>query len=153
MSLTGIIAIAGKPGLYKVIARSKTGLVVESLVDGKKMPALATHKISALEDISMYTTEDDVKLSVVFNTIYELTEGKETLDPKSSGADLFEFFGKVLPNFDQERVYASDLKKLFTWFNILLKAGVVDGKLEDATPAAEATEEAAEEVVEEVKEK
>ncbi len=147
MSLTGIIAISGKPGLYKVIARSKTGLVVESLEDKKKMPALATHKISALEDISMYTNEEDVKLSIVFDSIYKLTGGKETLDPKSSGDDLFDFFGEVLPDYDRERVYASDLKKLYTWFNMLLKAGVADGNLSAETE--EAVEEGQEEEVKE----
>jgi len=128
MNLTGIIAIAGKPGLYKVISRSKSGLVVESLADKKKMPALATHKISALEDISIYTYGDDVRLSEVMDKIYAYTKGGETIDPKSEGAELFAYFEKILTDFDKDRVYPSDLKKLFTWYHLLLNAGIFELK-------------------------
>lgn len=126
MNLTGIIAIAGKPGLYKVVSRSKNGLVVESLSDGKKMPALASHKISALEDISMYTFEEDIKLSIVMDKIYTHSNKMEAIDPKSDGAALYSYFEKILPDFDKDRVYPSDLKKLFTWYNLLLNAGVFE---------------------------
>ncbi|HEX4887646.1 MAG TPA: DUF5606 domain-containing protein [Luteibaculaceae bacterium] len=137
MNLTGIIAIAGKPGLYKVISRNKSGLLVESLADGKKMPALATHKISALEDISMYTYDEDIKLSVVFDKIYAHTQGGEAIDPKSDGAALFSYFEQILPDFDKERVYPSDLKKLFTWYSLLLHAGIFAVAEQVDEPAAE----------------
>jgi hypothetical protein len=147
MNLTGIIAIAGKPGLYRVVSRTKSGLLVESLLDGKKMTALATHKISSLEDISMYTYDEDVKLSEVMQKIYDHTKGGETIDPKVEGGKLFEYFGAVMPDFDQERVYPSDVKKLFTWYNLLLNAGVL--KPEEAEKGASAIEDA--EIIEETR--
>ncbi|TXC81732.1 DUF5606 family protein [Luteibaculum oceani] len=119
MNLEGIIAIAGKPGLYKIVSRSMKGLLVESLIDGKRIPALATHKISALEDISMYTYEEDVPLKEIFPKIYEVQGGKKVENPKASNEELEGLFEKVLPDFDRERVYASDLKKLFAWYNLL----------------------------------
>lgn len=145
MNLTGIIAIAGKPGLYKVISRSKSGLVVESLADKKKMPALSTHKISALEDISIYTYAEDVRLSEVMDKIYAFTKAGETIDPKSEGAELFKYFEQILPDFDKDRVYPSDLKKLFTWYSLLLNAGIFDIKEEKSGDIQDA------EIVEETK--
>ncbi len=130
MNLTGIIAIAGKPGLYKVISRSKSGLVVESLADKKKMPALATHKISALEDISIYTYTEDVRLNEVMDKIYAFTKGGACIDPKSDGSALFSYFEQILPDFDKDRVYPSDLKKLFSWYTLVLNAGIFDIKEE-----------------------
>lgn len=144
MNLTGIIAIAGKPGLYKVVSRAKNGLVVESLADGKKMPALATHKISALEDISMYTYEEDIKLSVVMDKIYAYANKGEAIDSKSDGAALFAYFENILPDFDRERVYPSDLKKLFSWYSLMLNAGIfnlAEEKTEGAVQDAEIVEE------------
>lgn len=132
MNLTGIIAIAGKPGLYKVISRSKSGLVVENLADKKKMPALATHKISALEDISIYTEGEDMPLSEVFDKVYAFTKGGATIDSKADGAELFSYFAKIIPEFDKGRVYPSDLKKLFSWYAILLAAGIFEVKAEEA---------------------
>ncbi len=144
MNLTGIIAIAGKPGLYKVVSRAKNGLVVESLADGKKMPALASHKISALEDISMYTIEEDIKLSIVMDKIYAYSNKAEAIDPKSEGGELYAYFEKILPDFDRERVYPSDLKKLFSWYNLMLNAGIfelAEEKAEDPVQDAEIIEE------------
>ena len=130
MNLTGVIAIAGKPGLYKVVSRSKSGLVVESLADKKKMPALATHKISALEDISIYTYGEDMRLSEVMDKIYAFTKGGATIDPKKDGAELFAYFEQIVAEFDKDRVYPSDLKKLFTWYTLLLNAGMFEQKEE-----------------------
>ncbi len=137
MNLTGIIAIAGKPGLYKVLSRAKNGLVVENLIDGKKMPALATHKISALEDISMYTYGEDIRLGDVVKKMYDYTKGEEVIDPKSDGAVLFDYFGKVVPEFDKDRVYVSDVKKLFVWYNLLVQSGLLN-ELNSALIASEA---------------
>jgi len=126
MELTGIISMAGKPGLYKVVARSKGGLIVESLLDGKKVSAHATSRISALEDISMYTYGEEVPLKDVFTNLFKLTEGKEAINPKQSSDDeLKAFFEQVLPEYDRDRVYPSDVKKLFTWFNLLLSKGLL----------------------------
>lgn len=131
--------MAGKPGLYKVIARSKGGLVVESLLDGKKASAHATSRISALEDISMYTYGEEVPLKDVFTNIFKLEDGKEAINPKSSDDELRAYFEKVLPEFDRDRVYPSDLKKLFTWYNLLLSKDML--KLEEEKLEEEVTEE------------
>tara|TARA_R110001592_G_scaffold307299_2_gene580517 strand:- start:11259 stop:11702 length:444 start_codon:yes stop_codon:yes gene_type:complete len=133
MDLQGIISVSGKPGLYKIVSRSRGGIIVESLIDGKKMPVHSANKVSALEDISMYTYEEDVPLKVILQKIFAHTDGKEALDPKSDNAELFDFFRAVEPEFDEERVYASDLKKLFAWYNLLLSKGLVDGATEEAS--------------------
>ena len=146
MDLEGIIAIAGKPGLYKILSRSLKGLVVESIVDGKKMPALATHKISALDDISMYTYEEDVPLKEILPKVKEVFDGKAAEPNKLSKEELLGYFEKVLPDFDRERVYPSDIKKLLSWYNILLENGYMETTETEA--AAEETIEDAE-IVEE----
>lgn len=123
MNLSGIIAIAGKPGLYKVLAQSKNGLIVESLIDGKRIPAYATHKVSALEDISIYTYSEDIPLSVVFKALFDKEDGGAAIAHNSKPDELRDYLMTILPDYDQERVYASDLKKLFSWYNLLHKSG------------------------------
>lgn len=126
MNLSGILSISGYPGLFKLISQMKSGLVVESLLDGKRMPAYATHKILALEDISIYTDEDDVPLAEVFGLMFDKTGGKAALDPKKASInELSDYLASVLPNYDRERVYNSDLKKLFQWFNLLADKGLL----------------------------
>lgn len=133
MNLAGIIAISGKPGLFKVIAQGKNNLIVESLEDKKRVPAYATDRISALEDISIYTYDEDKPLKEIYVTIFEKEKGGATISHKEDQAKLQKYLLEVLPNFDQERVYGSDIKKLFQWYNILQKAGEL--KLEE--PVAE----------------
>jgi len=113
--------VAGKPGLFKLIAQNKGGVVVESLLDGKRTSIPATANVSSLGDIAIYTYEEEVPLREVFKAMAAVTEGKEALSHKSSKNELEDFFGEVLPKFDQERVYASDIKKVVQWFNILVK--------------------------------
>ncbi len=137
-----------------MVSSMKSGLVVESVVDGKRMPAYATQKILALEDISIYTDEDDVPLGEVFSLLYKKTGGKPAIDPKKASAkELSDYLGSVLPNFDRERVYQSDMKKLFAWFNLLAEKGLLkeDEKKEEAEPkkAAKAKKAAKEDVAEE----
>ncbi|MFM1874349.1 MAG: hypothetical protein RL266_86 [Bacteroidota bacterium] len=104
----------------------KGGVVVESLLDGKRMPAYTTHKILALEDISIYTDENDVPLSEVFALMFDKSNGKSALDPKNASiSELSDHLASVLPNYDRERVYNSDLKKLFQWFNLLVESGLL----------------------------
>ena len=137
MDLSGILAIAGHPGLFKMVGQMKSGLLVESLVDGKRMPAYATHKILALEDISIYTDEDDVPLADVFALLSEKNGGKASLDPKKSKVEeLQNALAAALPNYDRERVYTSDLKKLFQWYNLLAEKGLLkeEKKEEDEKP-------------------
>ena len=139
MDLSGIISISGRPGLYKVIAQGKNSIIVESLVDNKRFPAYSSDRISALEDISIYTIDDDKPLKDIFADIYEKQEGKEGPSHKSDIGELTEFFAEILPDYDDERVYASDIKKLFQWYNLLLKAGALE-----ASPEEEKAEDQAE---------
>ena len=146
MSLKGILSIATYPGLYKHVAQAKNGLIVESIVDGKRTMAYATSRISALEDISIYTTDGDTKLSDVYRNIYNVLEGKPTpfAPKKAKDAELIELFAKALPNWDTDRVYVSDIKRAFAWYNILVEKGYVDGKAdEEEQKEGEAAEEEA----------
>jgi hypothetical protein len=130
MNLSGIISIAGMSGLYKVIAQSKNGLIVESLVDKKRIPAHSTNKVSSLEDVSIYSTGDDVPLKEVFQKIYDMEKGGVAIDHKSADADLRSYFKKAFAEYDEERVYTSDIKKVLMWYNILQKEGMLDKKEE-----------------------
>lgn len=125
MSLRGIISISGKGGLYKVVAQGKNNVIVESLEDGKKFPAFASNRISALEDISIYTIDDDVMLSEVYQKMFDKLNGDKALDHKGDVAEMRAFLGEVLPNYDEEKVNNSDVKKLFQWYNILHAAGLL----------------------------
>lgn len=136
MNLTGIIAISGKPGLFKVIAQGKNNIIVESLEDNKRVPAYASDRISALDDISIYTYDDDKPLKEIFIDIFEKENGKETLSHKEDQSKLKKYLLEILPNFDQERVYSSDIKKIFQWYNLLLKVGVLVVEVEEKKTAA-----------------
>jgi len=143
MNLKGFISITGKPGLYKVVGQGKEKLIVESLADGKRMPAFASQKISALDDITMYTTDDDVPLHEVVKKIFEKENGGPCINPNEEASKLHGYFAEILPNYDKERVYNSDLKKLFSWYNILQGNGTL-AKIaaeKDAPAEAEVTEE------------
>ena len=126
MDLTGILAIAVRPGLYKLITPGQNATLVESLSDGKRVPAFAHERISALKDISIFAELEDIPLQDVFQNIYRLEEGKQCINPKSSNKDLIEYMEKVLPNYDRDRVHVSDMKKLFAWYNILLEKNLID---------------------------
>ena len=123
MNLTGIIAISGKPGLFKVVAQGKSNLIVESLEDGKKIPAHSKDRISGLEDISVYTYDEDAVLSNVLEAIYKKENGGLAPSHKEDKNTLLAYFLEILPNYDQERVYFSDVKKIFHWYNLLHKSG------------------------------
>ena len=139
--LKGILSIAGQSGLFKLVSQGNNSIIVESLTDGKRMPAHGTSRVSALEDISMYTEDGDVKLSYVFACIYDFTKGEKCIDvKKASAAEIKEYMGNVLPNWDKEHIYMSDLKRLFTWYNLLLEKGVIT-----AENAQKAKEESTEE--------
>lgn len=126
MNLEGIISVSGKPGLYKVISKKKTGLLVESIPDGKKLSIFALDKVSALEDISIYTYDDDIPLKEVYTKLFALEEGKQSVDHKDSPAVLKNKMIEILEDYDQDRVYNSDLKKLFQWYNLLVSAGLLE---------------------------
>ena len=131
--LREILAITGKPGLYKLISRGNNMLIVESLVDGKRMPTYARDKIVALSDVSMFTDADDIALSEVLTSAGK-KEGLKPVafDPKKvDNKELQKWFDEVLPNWDRDRVYPSDIRKLIQWYNILINAGITDFSVKD----------------------
>ncbi len=130
MNLSGIISISGMSGLYKVIAQSKNGLIVESLSDKKRLPVHSTNRVSALEDVSIFSTGDDVPLKEVFQKIYDKEKGGACIDHKLADAELKSYFKGVFAEYDEERVYTSDIKKVFNWYNTLQKDGLLDKKEE-----------------------
>ena len=129
--LEGILSIAGKSGLFKLVSQGRNAIIVESLADGKRMPVSGSARVSALQEISMYTVDGDVKLSHVMANIYKLTDGKECIPATSSNAELKEFMAKALPEWDADRIYVSDIKKLVAWYNILLAHNLVSDKEEE----------------------
>ena len=127
--LETILAISGKPGLYKLVSRGNHNLIVETLdTQKKRFPAFAADKIISLADIAMYTDEKEVPLREVLNNIKAKENGKTTsIDyRKASKDELYAFLGEVLPNFDHDRIYPSDIKKLIQWYNILIENGLTD---------------------------
>lgn len=128
MDLTGVISISGRPGLYKVIAQGKNSIIVESLTDKKRFPAYATDRISAVDDISIYTHDGDKPLKEILADIYKKEDGKEAPSHKEDISVLIAYILEVLPDYDDERVYPSDIKKLIQWYNMLLKAGYLEPK-------------------------
>jgi len=126
MDLSKILSIAGKPGLFKMVSQSKSGLIVESLVDGRRIPAFSHERISSLEEISIFTEVDDIPLKDVFQKLFEKENGKKTISHKSSAKDLKALMESVLPDYDKERVYVSDIKKLVNWYNLLVDKNLID---------------------------
>lgn len=136
--LKNILAITGKPGLFKLLSHGNNMLIVESLIDGKRMPTYARDKIVSLGDISMFTEGEDVSLNEVLTKLGKKENLKPaSIDPKKADNDqLRDFFAQVLPDFDRERVYPSDIRKLIVWYNILIGAGITDfSKVEDESDA------------------
>lgn len=128
-----ILAIAGKPGLYKLISRGKNNLIVEALdATHHRQPAFGTDRITSLADIAMFTETEDVPLMDVLESLKNLEEGKKSsIDyKKATGDELRDYFAKILPTFDRERVHNSDIKKLIQWYNILIENGITDFKEE-----------------------
>lgn len=139
MDLSKILSISGKSGLYKVVSKTKNGLIVESLSDGKKIPVFLGDRSSTLEDISMFTYTEDVPLKKVILSIFEKENGGPCIDPKESPEKLKAYFETILPDYDKERVFISDIKKLFSWYNTLLSKDLItkEEPEPDATPKQE----------------
>ena len=135
MELKDIIAISGQPGLYKYVARSARGVIVESLADGKRSNAAnASRMMSALTDISIFTEAEDRPLAEIFTAAYRLEGGKAAISHKESPEVLKAWFAKVVPDYDRERVHVSDIKKVVMWYNILVGAGMTEFRLPDEEP-------------------
>jgi hypothetical protein len=136
--LEEILAISGKPGLYKMIAQSRNGLIAESLLDGKRTPVSASQQVSSLNDIAIYTYTEELPLAEVFEKIHNRDQGLSVPTKKSTGEELKAFFLEILPDYDQERVYTSDIKKVASWYTLLLEAGILsfeEDKTETDEPA------------------
>ncbi len=133
-----ILSISGRPGLFKLVSQGKNMLIVESLSTGKRTPAYAHDKIISLGDISIYTIDEDIALAKVFEAVKEKNEGKE-VDIKSLGDDnaIRAYFETILPDYDQERVYTNDIKKLLSWYNQLISAGFDKFVAEESEDTAE----------------
>lgn len=139
MKLKDILAIGGKPGLFKFIAQAKNGIIVESLTDKRRIPAYASDKVSALEDIAIFTETDEVSLSQVFNEIHKKENGGKAIDPKSSGQELKAYFEGILPEYDRDRVYTSDMKKVISWYNQLHELDMLIMEEEEENETEETT--------------
>lgn len=140
--LKTILSISGRPGLFRLVNRGKNMLIVESLLNGKRNPAYAHDKVISLGDISIYTVEDDVPLSDVLESVKEKNDGNP-VDIKAIGneAAIRAYFKEILPTFDEDRVYTADIKKLLTWYNQLLAAGITDFTTKEETEEGEGNNE------------
>ena len=146
--LRTILSISGKPGLYKLESHAKNMLIVESLIDKKKIPAHAKDKVISLGDIAIYTEDGETPLHKVLTSVKEKENGEvASINPtKASTDELRAYFAEVLPNFDRDRDYPSDIRKLLNWYNILIKAGINEfTPAEEQAAEAEGTEPEAEE--------
>lgn len=119
MVLKDLLAISGYSGVFRFISQGRNGIIVESVETKKRMNAPATAKISSLEDIAIYTDDEEVPLAEVFDKIYEKENGGKTINHKSSPDELKEYMSQILPDYDKERVYVSDIKKMVNWYNQL----------------------------------
>lgn len=127
MSLDKVLAIAGKPGLYKLIAQTRGGFVAESLTDAKRIPVSVQNNVSVLSEIAIYTLTEEIPLKQVLETIKKKENGKlASVKPKDSKDKLEEYFFEVLPDYDEDRVYASDIKKVIQWYNLLQQNSMLD---------------------------
>lgn len=141
--LKTILSISGKPGLFKLISQGRNMLIVETIDAAKKrLPTRGNDKVTSLGDISMYTTEDDVPLSKVLTAVKEKENGAPvSLDiKKATPQELQNYFAEVLPNFDRDRVYNNDIKKLLSWYNILITNGITSFEEEAETPESKSEE-------------
>ncbi|MEI7676308.1 MAG: DUF5606 domain-containing protein [Bacteroidales bacterium] len=131
--LKTILSISGKPGLYKLLSQGKSALIVESLIDGKKIPAHSRDKVISLNDIAIYTEEEEKPLREVLQLIFDKQAGaKVAIDLKKDVNGIKTFFAEVLPTYDRERVYPTDIKKLLSWYNLLVEKGLTDFSVKEA---------------------
>jgi len=133
IDLTGIISISGQPGLFKIVAQSKNGIIVEGLSDKKRINVYASTKVSTLSDISMFTTGEDKPLEAIMSSIFDKEKGGAAIDNKVDDKEMATYFETVLPEYDKERVYVSNMRKLITWYNTLQLTGSLKEKEENKT--------------------
>lgn len=137
MKIKDILAVSGQPGLYKFIAQSSNGVIVEALSDNRRSNVTGHTKLSSLAEIAIYTEGEDIPLWQVFSKMYEKTNGKAAISHKSDTRELAAFFEEVLNDYDRDRVHVSDIKKAIQWFNLLVEAGMSDFTVEEAKEESE----------------
>ncbi len=126
MSLDKILAISGKPGLYELKTQTRSGFLAESLLDGKRLSVSIRHNVSVLSEIAIYTFTEEVPLREIFKKIQEKENGEQAISHKESKNKLEAYFSEILPDYDEDRVYVSDMKKVIQWYNILQSKGITD---------------------------
>lgn len=126
MTLDKILSISGKPGLYELKAQTRSGFIAESLLDGKRISVSIRHNVSLLSEIAIYTFTKEVPLREIFDKIYQKEEGKQAISHKEPKDKLEHYFSEIIPDYDADRVYASDMKKVIQWYNILQSKGMTD---------------------------
>ena len=141
--LKDILAISGQSGLFKMVSKGNNSVIVESLINGKRFPAHSSNKIISLEDIAIFTVSEEIPLKEVLKKIADKESSKKSIDPKSSANDLKKYFKEVLPEYDEDRVYVSDIKKVFLWYSILQENEMLNFEeetVEETTEESEAKE-------------
>lgn len=131
MDLSLIFTVPGKPGLYKLISQGKTSSVMESLVDHKRTPIFTLDRVSSLAEIAIYTYDGEISLADVFRNIYKKEDGGKCMSHNEKGETIRAYFEEVLPNFEKERVYDSNIRKVLQWYNILKDNDLVDLELSE----------------------
>lgn len=131
MGLEKVLSISGKPGLYELTAQTRGGFVAKSITEGNKISVNVRHNVSLLSEIAVYTYTEEVPLGDIFQKIYEKEDGGQAIDHKSSKKELESYFAEVLPDYDVDRVYQSDIKKIIQWYNLLVSNGYTDFSKEE----------------------
>jgi hypothetical protein len=132
MNLSNILAITGKSGLFKLISKTKNNFIVESLLDGKRFPAFSDDGVATLDNILIFTEDKDVKLEVVMQSIFKKEAGKKVEDFFNDNTKMKNYFSEILPDYDRERVYVSNIKKVLLWYNLLVENNLIDDVVEEA---------------------
>jgi len=126
MNLEKIVTISGKPGLYKVLSTTKAGMIVESFADNRRFTAFSYERISSLKEITVFTNNDDKPLEEVFRLIFDKQKGGMAISPKSDPRELIAFFAEAVPDYNTEKVYLSDIRKMLGWYNVLVEKNMLD---------------------------
>src|SRR5690606_34729441 len=132
MGLEKILSISGKPGLYELTAQTRGGFIAKSITDGKQISVNVRHNVSLLSEIAVYTYTEEVPLGTIFQKIHEKENGGQAIDHKSSKKELEAYFAEILPDYDVDRVYQSDIKKIIQWYNLLVANGFTDFSKEES---------------------
>ncbi len=130
MGLEKILSITGKPGLYELSAQTRGGFIAQSIIDQKKIAVNVRHNVSLLSEIAIYTYTEEVPLATIFQKMFEKEDGKEAINAKSNKKELEAYFAEILPDYDVERVYQSDIKKIVQWYNLLINNGFTEFAVE-----------------------